>query len=205
MEKGEGRFWLSYADLTTNLFFLFFILFSVAIIWAKESSKEAAATEAELAKIREIQEAIENIDTMYFRYDSVHKKHILKIDFLFPVGSANINRIFPDKRPELLEAGKVIKNFIAKIDTINYLVLIEGQASKDNWKGNDVLSYYRAQALIKFWQQHDINLKQLENCEIVIAGSGIGGIPRDTPDIPPANQRFLITIVPKIGVIQDSD
>jgi hypothetical protein len=42
-------------------------------------------------------------------------------------------------------------------------------------------------------------LDELRNCEIIIAGSGVKGIPRTLPDIAPANQRFLITIVPKIG------
>jgi hypothetical protein len=52
---------------------------------------------------------------------------------------------------------------------------------------------------VKFWKENNVGLDTLKNCEIVIAGSGVKGTPRDEPDIPPANQRFLITIVPKIG------
>jgi hypothetical protein len=61
------------------------------------------------------------------------------------------------------------------------------------------LSYHRAQSLIKFWEQNDIGLNKLKSCEVIIAGSGERGIPRTQPDIGNANQRFLITIVPKIG------
>ena len=124
------------------------------------------------------------------------------MQFLYPVGSEEISKIFPDKRNELLKAGQTIKNLILKYpeeDNIKYLIVVEGQASKDNWRGNQDLSFHRAESLIKFWESNNIGLDKLKNCEIIIAGSGEKGIPRTQPDIGTANQRFLITIVPKIG------
>jgi hypothetical protein len=82
---------------------------------------------------------------------------------------------------------------------IKYLLVVEGQASKDGWSGNDDLSFHRAQALVYLWKVSGLGLEKIKNLEIVIAGSGEKGIPRILPDNPPANQRFLITIMPKIG------
>lgn len=42
--------------------------------------RQSEATETELNKIREIQNAVSNIDSTYFEYNEKHKKHILKID-----------------------------------------------------------------------------------------------------------------------------
>lgn len=204
-ERKKDFFWLSYSDLMTSLFFVMLVLF--VLVYSMQSSiiKDLAAAKEELDRIREIEKAVNNIDKRYFAYDSLNKKHILNVQFIYPTGSAMINQITPDKRPELVEAGKAIKELILKfpeVENIKYLVVVEGQASKDNWEGNDKLSYYRAQSLIKLWADSQIGLEKLKNCELVIAGSGEKGIPRNQPDVPPANQRFLITIIPKIGEIK---
>lgn len=207
-EKKKDFFWLSYSDLMTSLFFVMLVLF--VLVYSMQSSiiKDLAAAKEELDRIKEIEKAVNNIDKRYFAYDSLNKKHILNVQFLYPTGSAMINQITPNKRPELIEAGKAIKELILKFpeaENIKYLVVVEGQASKDNWEGNDKLSYYRAQSLIKLWEDSQIGLEKLKNCELVIAGSGEKGIPRNQPDTPPANQRFLITIIPKIGEIKKRD
>ncbi|MCA0237737.1 MAG: hypothetical protein LCH81_15285 [Bacteroidetes bacterium] len=204
-EKKKDFFWLSYSDLMTSLFFVMLVLF--VLVYSMQSSiiKDLAAAKEELNRIKEIEKAVNNIDKRYFAYDSLNKKHILNIQFLYPTGSAMIDQITPNKRPELIEAGKAIKELILKFpeaENIKYLVVVEGQASKDNWEGNDELSYDRAQSLIKLWEYSQIGLEKLKNCELVVAGSGEEGIPRTQPDEPPANQRFLITIIPKIGEIK---
>jgi len=160
----------------------------------------------ELDRIKEIEKTVNNIDTTYFKYDVENKKHILNMQFLFPKGSYDISKISPDRRNDLLNAANVIKQLILKYpvkENIKYLIVVEGQASKDNWSGNEDLSYHRAQSLIKFWEQNFIGLDKLKNCEIIVAGSGEKGIPRSHPDIGNANQRFLITIVPKIGQMKN--
>lgn len=201
-EKKRDFFWLSYSDLMTSLFFVMLVLFVLVYTMQNKMIGELKVKEAELERIKEIEKTVNNIDPNYFSYDNENKKHILNVQFLYPTGSNDISKIFPDRRQELLNAGVTIKNLILKYpeeENIKYLVVIEGQASKDNWIGNDDLSFHRAQSLLKFWEQNGIGLDKLKNCEIVIAGSGEKGIPRTQPDVKPANQRFLITIVPKIG------
>jgi len=201
-EKKRDFFWLSYSDLMTSLFFVMLVLFVLVYTMQNKMIGELGEKGRELDRIKEIEKTVNNIDTAYFKYDAENKKHILNMQFLFPKGSYDISKIVPDKRSDLLKAGEVIKQLILKYpeeENIKYLIVVEGQASNDNWVGNDDLSYHRAQSLIKFWEQNNIGLDKLKNCEIIVAGSGEKGIPRTQPDIGNANQRFLITIVPKIG------
>lgn len=205
-EKKRDFFWLSYSDLMTSLFFVMLVLFVLVYTMQNKMIGELGEKGRELDRIKEIEKTVNNIDTAYFKYDAENKKHILNMQFLFLKGSYDISNIVPDKRTELLKAGGVIKQLILKYpeeENIKYLIVIEGQASKDNWVGNDDLSYHRAQSLIKFWEQNNLGLDNLKNCEIIIAGSGEKGIPRSQPDNGNANQRFLITIVPKIGQMKN--
>jgi len=205
-EKKRDFFWLSYSDLMTSLFFVMLVLFVLVYTMQNKMIGELGEKGRELDRIKEIEKTVNNIDTAYFKYDAENKKHILNMQFLFPKGSYDISKIVPDKRIELLKAGDVIKQLILKYpeeENIKYLIVVEGQASKDNWVGNDDLSYHRAQSLIKFWEQNNVGLDKLKNCEIIVAGSGEKGIPRTQPDIGNANQRFLITIVPKIGQMRE--
>jgi outer membrane protein OmpA-like peptidoglycan-associated protein len=204
-EKKRDFFWLSYSDLMTSLFFVMLVLFVLVYTMQNKLIGDLGEKGRELDRIKEIEKTVNNIDTNYFKYDEENKKHILNMSFLFPTGSHDISKIFPDKRKDLLKAGQVIKQLILKYpeeENIKYLIVVEGQASKDNWDGNDDLSYHRAQSLTKFWMNNDLGLDKLKNCEIIIAGSGEKGIPRSLPDIGTANQRFLITIVPKIGKLK---
>lgn len=205
-EKKRDFFWLSYSDLMTSLFFVMLVLFVLVYTMQNKMIGELGEKGRELDRIKEIEKTVNNIDTAYFKYDAENKKHILNMQFLFPKGSYDISKIVPDKRSDLLKAGDVIKQLILKYpeeENIKYLIVVEGQASKDNWAGNDDLSYHRAQSLIKFWEQNNVGLDKLKNCEIIVAGSGEKGIPRTQPDIGNANQRFLITIVPKIGQMKE--
>jgi hypothetical protein len=201
-EKKRDFFWLSYSDLMTSLFFVMLVLFVLVYTMQNKMIGELGEKGRELDRIKEIEKTVNNIDTAYFKYDAENKKHILNMHFLFLKGSYDISKIIPDKRTDLLKAGVVIKQLILKYpegENIKYLIVVEGQASKDSWVGNDDLSFHRAQSLIKFWEQCNIGLDKLKNCEIIVAGSGEKGIPRTQPDIGNANQRFLITIIPKIG------
>ena len=205
-EKKRDFFWLSYSDLMTSLFFVMLVLFVLVYTMQNKMIGELGEKGRELDRIKEIEKTVNNIDNEYFKYDAENKKHILNMQFLFPKGSYGISKIVPDKQNDLLKAGDVIKQLILKYpeeENIKYLIVVEGQASNDNWAGNDDLSYHIAQSLIKFWEQNNIGLDKLKNCEIIVAGSGEKGIPRTQPDIGNANQRFLITIVPKIGQMKN--
>ena len=200
----KSFFWASYADLMSCLFFIMLVLFVLTVVVLRNKS---IATEKELAKIREIQNAISNIDSTYFEYNPEHKKHVLKIDVEFPTGSADITKIEESSLQELVDAGNVIKRFIAqawvKDATTQYLLIIEGQASRDNFPYNNELSYARALALRNYWRRNNIDFNP-EQCEVIIAGSGQEGALRSLPDNArnKKNQRFLIHILPKPGVIK---
>jgi len=173
---------------------------------------EKRATEKELNKIKEIEKALKALPSEYFTYDEKYKKHILNVEVKFNGGSSNMNDMNIDIRSKIRDAGKkiekVLKDLYKKDARIQYLLVIEGQASKDTYSGNDVLSYNRAIALRNFWFDKGgdyasiYNNKLGPNTEVVIAGSGQYGVPRDLPDVPPKNQRFLITIIPKIGELK---
>ena len=63
-----------------------------------------------------------------------------------------------------------------------------------------MLSYQRALELNKFWKSHGIDFSEMDRCELVVSGSGVKGVPRDSVEV--NNQRFLIHIVPVIGNIR---
>lgn len=106
-----------------------------------------------------------------------------------------------EKRDSIAMAGKLVQNIIMHLENsedigknIKFLVVIEGQSSKipfndNDWQNNETLSFLRAKFLKKFWtdpiekggcglfqhtSENDINSK----CEIIVAGSGEGGVPR---------------------------
>lgn len=172
----------------------------------KRLEKDIQATESEINKIKEIQNAISNIDSTYFVYNEEHKKHILKIDVGFRTNSADITDISINTRYQLLSAGKAINQFIReacrKYNT-QYLLIIEGQASKDNFVRNNELSYERALALVNYWKNNDVYFNP-DQCEVIVSGSGQDGSLRIQPDVPGnvKNQRFLIHILPKPGMIK---
>lgn len=212
----KSHFWASYADLMTSLFFIMLVLFILTVCmlqkeidktgaaW-KEAERQRRATQEQLDKIREIEEGVSKIDSTLFEYNATYKKHILKIDVSFPRGSHDMNQIDEHTLKRLKDAGTTVRDFIKEAHNnlnVQYLLIIEGQASRDNYALNDQLSYNRALALYKFWQKNNISFGR-EACEVIISGSGQNGVLRMLPDngSNEKNQRFLIHIVPKPGII----
>lgn len=209
MAKKESFFWTSYSDLMTSMFFIMLVLFIlvVALLHKKISDIDAErkATTAQLEVIKEIETSTQNIDSKYFEYRPEHKKHVLKIPVHFETNSANIDDIDLDTQIKLVKAGMSVQRFIEDITSkhpeIQYLLVIEGQASKDKYSRNYELSYERALALKKLWENNNINFGN--KCEVVIGGNGDGllsgtGFMRDAEE--KKNQRFLIHILPKTSI-----
>ena len=184
-------------DITIFVMLVLFVL-TIALL-----HKKMVATQAQLDKIEEIEKATNSIDSTYFEYNKEFKKHKLKVDVRFSKGSSNINELSQETKDSLVEAGKdlvkTLSDLNSKYPEIKYLLIIEGQASKDSYTRNYELSYARALALNRFWKRNNINFG--DNCEVLISGSGTGGEMRDTL-IESNNQRFLITLVPKPGIIE---
>lgn len=212
-KKRESFFWTSYSDLMTSLFFIMLTLFVLAIALRHREvvqiGKDKEATEKELKKINEIRTATQSIDSTYFLYDKEYKKHILKTQVRFKSRSSNIDDLNQATKDTLIAVRNSIKSFLEdlmkKDQKASYLLIIEGQASTDNYYRNNELSYERALSLFKFWfpDQKETTL-QFYNypCEVVIAGAGkMEGKPR--AERYEDNQRFLIQIIPKPGIIDE--
>ena len=231
-KKGSkgALFWTSYSDLMTTLFFVMLVLFIVvtiamgrivqdgnnatetidSLIICIENLEDSVNVERRtVEKIREIEKSIENIDHNWFEYKPQYKKHMLKIDVTFETGQSDITNIPLDTREDLYQAGLAIERFLNKAEkefgeSVEYLLIIEGQASNDGYSRNFELSYERALALYKYLKENrSLDLKR-KNCEVLISGSGTQGTMRALPDngSNKTNQRFLIHILPKPGIIQ---
>lgn len=159
--------------------------------------------EEEYKKLKEIEEAIKRLDSKYFVYQPQYKRHVLRSQVQFPKGESDI----PDRYDDmLLNAGKALEQLVASLekdDNIKYLLVIEGMASQDNYRRNYELSYERALALSRLWEQQGVSFDP-NRCEVIISGSGTGGVGRNTQD-ERKNQRFLIQIIPKIGELKTID
>lgn len=208
----KSHFWASYSDLMTSLFFVMLILFILTVVMLQQHieqvERERNATKAQLDKIREIEEGVGKIDSTLFKYNPTFKKHILKIDVSFPTGQSDINNIDESTLSKLKAAGETVEKFINdayKSKNVQYLLIIEGQASKDNYERNYALSYERALALYLYWTEKSGIVFDKDACEVIISGSGQNGLLRVYPDDAnnKANQRFLIHIVPKPGIISE--
>lgn len=202
----NNTFWLSYSDLMTSLFFIMLVLFIVCVVKMKGINN---AKEEQIRKIEELNNSIKEIDNKYFSYDEQFKRHTLKdIEVSFNTESANIYDIEKEQLDKLLKAGQAIVRFMnrakSKIPEAQYMLIIEGQSSKDDYRYNYELSYNRALALIKYWLSNGVEFDTLGNCEVIISGSGQSSKFRLQPDIGKNknNQRFVIHIIPKPGVIE---
>jgi outer membrane protein OmpA-like peptidoglycan-associated protein len=201
--KESTFFWTSYTDLMTSLFFVMLALYVLTIAVLRYQQK---ATEEQLKKIKEIQNATKALDTTFFEYQVKYKRFTLKEQIAFEKGK---NEIPKKDVSYLINVGKSIQKLVNtlkikyKDSDIKYLIVIEGMASKDNYPYNYQLSYERALSLFNFWQGQNIILDPTI-CEVIISGSGTGGVGRfEDRNEEYKNQRFLIQIIPKIGTIEE--
>lgn len=251
--KNNGTFWPSYVDIMTTLFAIMLVLFVVSFGRFKIKEMEQAETMNMLQSLVDEYENIITVystvgaidSTRYFDYDKTYLKHLFTIDVEYQPREYRIDKLTLDitnpvaaelKRKDIIAAGELIKETIIKLDNselindnIKFLVVIEGQSSKigfneGDWRNNYTLSYLRARFINEFWKENGINIEDISGCELIVSGSGEGGVPRIIPNekelhqqYPNAvdyqkhwkeeeekNQRFLIHIVPVIGNIDVS-
>ena len=227
-KKGKQNFfWVSYSDLMTSLFFIMLLLFVLA---SGGMYLDKEATEEQLRRIEEIQEAVKQLPTQYFEEDLENHRWTLKKEFspAFQGGDDNIYAL--NDTTKLIEVGNSLIEVVKKLNrlketpeykymNISYLVVIEGMASRDNYADNDALSYRRALSLYYLWKKNGISFEQSQ-CEVQISGSGIRGIRPYNTDFYDAiknndpnpdakfdlqeekrNQCIIIQIIPKISSI----
>lgn len=199
-QKKESFFWTSFSDLMTSLMFIMMILFVLVMVMQYKSGQ---LTKAKLDKIEKIQESTKNLQGKYFSYDEEHEKYRLTINVNFRTASSDINDLGEDTHEKLRMAGDSIRSFMNKRQEQKYLMIVEGQASSDNYFHNYELSFQRALSLVKFWKDKGIYFG--DNCELQIAGSGDDKLELNAwrDSIEDNNKRFLIYIIPK-NIMLDS-
>ena len=209
-KKEKSLFWASYADLMTSLFFVMLVLFIGAIVVLDQERREFKGkyetSKKEKEILEQINDATKNIDSTYFEYKEEFKKHKLKISVNYGNDVDQIETLPELTQKQLLAAGVKLRDFVQETTSqnpnIQYLLIIEGQASKIGPEAiNYPLSYRRAYGLKQFWENNGI-MFTATNCEVLICGSGDGrqsgtGLMREKTE--KLNQRFLIHILPKPG------
>ncbi|MDL2242008.1 OmpA family protein, partial [Bacteroidales bacterium OttesenSCG-928-L03] len=206
----------SYSDLMTSLFFVMLVLFVLVIVLlhnkinqqAEELENYKTVPIEKYKYLEQAEQALKNIDQNYFEYDSLYKRHTLKnITVSFRTGSSNIDDIPKEDLESLYLVGRSINDFMKQavdsIPDVKYLLIVEGQSSKDNYSKNYELSYARALSLVNYWTREGIYFNN-NYCEVIISGSGQASPFREKPDIAgnKANQRFVIHIIPKTGIVE---
>lgn len=197
-QKKESFFWTSYSDLMTSLFFIMLVLFILVIVLLH---KRMEVTERQLAEIKKVEQSTKDLNKIYFTYRSDYKKYVLNIAVSYPAGISDITKIdvFDKEKclADLYQAGREVESFLKRNHENKYILIVEGQASKDNYLFNYELSYQRALGLIKYWYDRKLNFG--DNCEIQISGSGDGQLKTNSmrEEYEISNQRFLIHILPK--------
>lgn len=199
-QRKESFFWTSYSDLMTSLFFVMLVMFVLVIVLLH---KRMEATEAQLEEIRKVEQSTKDLSKNYFKYRPDYKKYVLTIQVKYPAGKSDLQDMDSYDKDwqldQLKNAGEEIHKFLEKHKENQYLLIIEGQASRDAYLYNYELSYQRALGLMRYWIE-DSNITFGDNCEILISGSGDGKL--DTHSMreignETENQRFLIHILPK--------
>ena len=214
-KEKKSLFWASYADLMTSLFFIMLTLFvASSILLSKKSNdweRKYRKSENEKAQLERINDVIQDLDSTYFEYIDAYKKSKLVIPVKFGVDQYNIYGLPSSTRDELEKAGRSLKAFVdettEKFPGVQYILIIEGQASKTGGTDHNYqLSYQRAYNLKKYWEDKKIFF-DAQNCEVLIGGSGDGvqsgtGLMREDAAHELLNQRFLIHIIPKPGYVK---
>lgn len=214
-KEKKSLFWASYADLMTSMFFIMLTLFVASSILLSKKGKEwrdmYLQSEDQKQQLQRINDVIQDLDSTYFEYIDLYKKSKLVIPVNFGVDQYSINGLPEETRDELEKAGKSLKAFVdettKKYPGVQYILIIEGQASRTGGTDHNYeLSYRRAYSLKKYWEDKDIKFDAL-NCEVLIGGSGDGvqsgtGLMREDSSKEYLNQRFLIHILPKPGYVK---
>ena len=222
-EKRESFFWTSYSDLMTSLFFIMLTLFVLVIVLLH---KRMEATEKQLEEIKKVEASTKELGkSKNFAYKPEYKKYVLDVKCYFPDTKYELKDLQVDTM-RLHHAGSEIKEFLDRNDNNQYLLIIEGQASRNSIKlteKNYYWSFQRAFTLMKFWK----DVCQIDfgsNCEIQIAGSGDGRynfgytggdgtarfnqldstLMRERGQKEKGNQRFVIHIIPK-NIIENAE
>jgi hypothetical protein len=207
--KKESYFWTSYSDMMTSLFFIMLVLFVLAIGLL---AHRLVITQDVLDNAKKAQESTEELNNNGdFEYDKKYKKYVLKVKVFFPETQSDFKYLSPEALNSLDRVGNELVDFFKRHRDNDYLLIVEGQASRNSEKQMDdnyEYSFLRAKNLMKFWLL-DKHKNFGSNCEVQIAGSGDGRLnvnilSANNNPYDKANQRFLIYIIPK-NIFEETD
>lgn len=206
--KNDNFFWPSFSDLMTALFFVMLVLYILTFVKLKHDQEQYRVEAEKFQKLQEIEEVLSSLDKDLFVFDTQNKRYRLKTDSKFKGGSCDISDLSSEELIHLLAAGQNIYELLyslgEKEEGVNYLLVLEGNTAR---KGNNftkipnvgyTLSYCRAMSLYNYWKKNGYDFRELDNCELMIAGSGYFGKSRDNIN-EANNKRFTIQITAKIG------
>ena len=222
-ERKESFFWTSYSDLMTSLFFIMLTLFILVIVLLH---KRMEATERQLDEIKKVEASTKELGhSKNFAYKAEYKKYVLNVKCFFNETKYRLVDLQADTA-RLHQAGSEIKEFLDRNESNQYLLIIEGQASRNSHKYTDAnydWSFQRALTLMTYCK--DIcHIDFGATCEIQISGSGDGRynfgytggegterfkqldatLMRERGSREVDNQRFVIHIIPK-NIIEDAE
>ena len=126
-EKKESFFWTSYSDLMTSLFFIMLTLFVLVIVLLH---KRMEATEKQLDEIKKVEASTKELGrSKNFAYKAEYKKYVLDVRCFFNETKYRLVDLQADTA-RLHRAGTEIKEFLDRNKSNQYLLIIEGQASR---------------------------------------------------------------------------
>jgi hypothetical protein len=193
-KTNDVYFWTSYSDLMTSLFFVMLAMYGLTYFLLNRQKKLA---EDQIKRIQAMEESVQELTKKkQFVYEQEYKRFILKDAIEFEKGSTRIGMRY---HTILKGIGKDIVELVRKgrekNTDVRYMVIVEGMSSKDDYDKNYELSYDRAKSLYDFWVNEGGVVFDPAYTEVMICGSGTGGVGRSNKE--EENQRFLIQIIPK--------
>lgn len=207
----DDYFWPSYSDLMTALFFVMLVLYILTFVKLKHDQEKFRVSAKKYDKLLAIEKSLSSLDKDLFDFDSKNKRYKLKTEATFNSGSCDIDDLSGSQLFKLKRAGNNIYTLLKELGrqdaSVSYLLVLEGNTARSldggSWnyevmpdRGYE-LSYCRALSLFNYWASKGYDFRTLDNCEVMIAGSGYFGKSREEKER--KNKRFTIQITGKLG------
>lgn len=229
-ERIKDFFWPSYVDLMTSLFAVVLVLFVITYvnlrgkIIAQQQQLDLIRRVESNLKLFESDSTVFKYDKTFKRIQLAFDIKFRSGYQFYHISPSDIDGDFKETTMQLDKLGSRIKSIIdlyqkqkendPAMKDISYLMVISGSASRlsrdDEYKSS-ILSYNRALFLYRYLKESlniDFDSDKYHNIiELQISGMGFGGVGRFNYPYNMANfkeemknQRFIISIAPKIGL-----
>jgi hypothetical protein len=206
-EKKRDFFWLSYSDLMTSLFFVMLVLFVLVYTMQNKLIGELKIKNDQYERLQQVEAYLKKLrNNSNFVYLPECKKYVIKDLIGVEIFNPNQTAVKPEYKAKAIKAGKIIQKLLLGLNKDKkhkFLIVIEGNMAnffdKRIDKDYDLgykLSYERALAVYKLWQENGVDLRQYRS-EVLISGSGFNGQCRESKE--EYNKRFSIQIIPILG------